>query len=214
MESKIRVGLTMRVDCPKEYNEPRDVISQDWINLITRLNFIPILIPNSLSLSNIELEHLNFNALILTNGGESNISPAGLMNEECNARDFTESLVFNYALSKELPIMGVCRGMQFIYRFYGGTIENLNSKSHVNRINKIDLDDGNRRAVRCFHDLGCSSGEIPDELKVWARSADDEIEGIKHISKKILAMQWHPEREHPSSAEDFLLIKDFFKRNK
>ena len=42
----ISVGITMRVVNALNYNEPRDAISHDWINLFINENLKPVLIPN------------------------------------------------------------------------------------------------------------------------------------------------------------------------
>ena len=212
MSLKARVGLTMRIDNNSEYVDPRDAISQDWINLVIKLGFVPILIPNQFTLSDKTLDSLSFNALILTNGGESNIGVGGKINDSCDARDFTETLTFNYAIKKDFPILGVCRGMQFIYKFYGGDLDKLEDKSHVNKFNEIHLSNGKKRTVGCYHKLICSKKDVPSNVRIWATSSDGQIEGIEHTSKKILGMQWHPERDHPSTSEDFSLIKNFLKK--
>ncbi len=204
-----RIGLTMRVDKENDYFEIRDSLSKDWLVFIKKLGCIPVLIPNISSFSDEELENLKFQALILTSGGHSNIKKGGKLNKLCNARDYVETLSFNFALKKNIPILGVCRGMQFIYKFYGGSLEKLKNKSHVNKIKKINFDQGESRSVKCFHDFICSNKEIPDELNVFARYSTNQIAGIKHNSKKILGIQWHPERKHPSMLDDFKLIKNF-----
>ena len=209
MSKANRIGLTMRIDNNSEYDEPRNAISQDWINLVTKLGFTPILIPNLVTLTEKQLDELGFEALIMTSGGNTNIESSGKINAYCDARDVTESLVFNYALKRGFPILGVCRGMQFIYKFYGGSLYELNNKSHVNVLNEIELNNGEKRKVGCYHDIICSRDSVPKELKIWATSSDGNIEGIEHKTEKVLGIQWHPERAHPSASEDFSLIKDF-----
>ena len=44
-----RIGLTLRIETIKEYNEKRDTISHDWIQFFQKLDFLPILIPNQLA---------------------------------------------------------------------------------------------------------------------------------------------------------------------
>ncbi len=46
-------------------------------------------------------------------------------------RDETEKLLFNYAINKELPILGICRGFHFINVELGGKLTH-NISCHVN----------------------------------------------------------------------------------
>ena len=43
-----KIGISLRVENIKKYEEKRDSISHDWIDFFKKLNFIPILIPNKL----------------------------------------------------------------------------------------------------------------------------------------------------------------------
>ena len=212
MNSKLRVGLTMRLDSPSEYSEMRSALSQDWIELIRKLNFVAVPILNSLALNKALIKDLKIDALILTNGGESNVSLGGELNKNCDERDHTELQVFKFALQKKMPILGVCRGMQFIYRFYGGDIEKLENKTHVATENYIICKDKSTRLVGCYHELACSSLKVPSQLEIWAKSSDGVIEGLTHKSKQILGIQWHPERKHSSMQEDLLIIQNFLKK--
>ncbi len=206
----LRVGLTMRIVENTEYIDPRDAISQDWINLMISLNYLPVLIPNNSNWNSELFSRLNLDALILTNGDETKIGYKGQTNEACDKRDFTEIFAFNYCKDKELPILGVCRGMQFIFRFYGGKLNAIDDKSHTNTLQEVTFIDGTKRHVNSYHDFTCSNDHLPDELVVWARSPEGYIEALKHKSRKILGFQWHPEREHPSTEEDILIIRNFF----
>lgn len=210
MKSKLRVGLTMRIEEPIEYSDPRDAISQDWINLILKLNFIPFLIPSNKSIDEPYLSDLKLDAFILTNGGESNISKGGKYNKRMSSRDFTELNILRYGLKKNIPIMGVCRGMQFIYKFYGGKLKKIKNKSHVAKEHLIKFVNGKNRSVCSFHDFSCVEDSKPKELSIVAYSEDGEIEAIKHTSKKIYGIQWHPERIHSSQKEDLKMIESFF----
>jgi len=213
MHKKVRVGLTMRIDNDPNYGEPRDAISQDWIKYVLDLGLSPVLIPNSDSLTTSDLEELNFTALIMTSGGNTNIDANGVINDKCDSRDITESLVFNYALKRKFPILGICRGMQFIFKFYGGQLKNINDKTHVDKLHDIKLKNGSKRSVCSYHEFVCSNRLIPNDLEVWATASDGTIEAIEHKSHRVMGMQWHPERKYPSASEDINIIKAFFNIN-
>ena len=210
MNIKKRIGLTMRIDESMEYKETRDAISQDWINLAYKINFFSILIPNSKIVNSNFLDKLNLDGIILTNGGFSNIHKKGSFKKIKNQRDLTEVEVFNFAVKKDIPVFGVCRGMQFIYKYYGGNLKKIVDKSHVAKENKVIFINGKERSVGCYHDYMCSDEVKPKEIIITAFSEDGIIEAIKHKSKKIAGIQWHPERTHSSQKADYKIIKFFF----
>ena len=210
MIKKKRIGLTMRINETLEYADIRDAISQDWINLSYKLKFFPILIPNSKVVNNQYLTELKLDGLILTNGGLTNLIRKGKYKKISNQRDYTEVESFNFALKKNIPILGVCRGMQFIFKYYGGKIKKIHDKSHVAKKSHIIFTNGEKRRVICYHDFTCSNVTLPKSLIVTAFSKDGKIEAFEHRSKKILGIQWHPERTHQSQKSDFKMIKKFF----
>ena len=73
------------------------------------------------------------NGLLLRGGGDvypwlfgKNIKPQGVEFK----RDIAELLLIERFYSKNLPILGVCRGMQILNVAFGGTIDNI-SKSNL-----------------------------------------------------------------------------------
>ena len=63
-----KIGISLRVENIKKYEEKRDSISHDWIDLFKKLNFIPILIPNKLHNVELFLKDMKLDGLILSGG--------------------------------------------------------------------------------------------------------------------------------------------------
>jgi len=59
-----------------------------------------------------------------------------------------------------------------------------------------------------YHSLG--SRKSAEELLVEARAEDGVIEAVRHSSKKIYGMMWHPERNSPFEKSDVALFHVFF----
>ena len=99
-----KLGISLRVVKNEKYDEKRDMLSHDWPILLEKLDFLPIYIPNTLD--NIEnfLDESNINCILLAGG--DNIG-------EYPERDNSEKQIIDYAIKNEIPIFGVCRGMQF-----------------------------------------------------------------------------------------------------
>ena len=66
--SKIRLGISLRVLESQNYEEKRDALSHDWPPLLEKLNALPIFIPNTLSKVEEFLKDVKINGLLLSGG--------------------------------------------------------------------------------------------------------------------------------------------------
>jgi para-aminobenzoate synthetase component 2 len=107
--------------------------------------------------------------------------------------------VVKYCDRREIPILGICLGLQVIGATYGAKISSAPELLH-GRTSEI-LHDGtdlfkdipNNFIATRYHSLAIESDSVPAELKVTARCSDGTIMGISHRSKKIVGVQFHPE---------------------
>ena len=81
-----KIGISLRVENIKKYEEKRDSISHDWIDFFKKLNFIPILIPNKLHDVEAFLKEMKLDGLILSGGDNIGDDPE---------RDVTEKKIIN-----------------------------------------------------------------------------------------------------------------------
>lgn len=103
-------------------------------------------------------------------------------------------------LGDDNKILGVCLGHQSICEAYGATVtyakELMHGKQSVCMIdNSDDLFKGlsNEIMVARYHSLAADESTMPDCLKVIAKTEDGEIMAVKHKSKNIWGVQFHPE---------------------
>ncbi len=102
---------------------------------------------------------------------------------------------------RQLPIFGVCLGLQGIVEAFGGELGVLNYPQHgkSSRIRVTDPESGVFEGlpesfdVGRYHSLFALPQKLPPELKVTAISHDDVIMGIEHQTLPIAAVQFHPE---------------------
>lgn len=183
------IGLTMRITNAQNYNESRDTISQDWSR------YMEYLFPdaNYFFIPNIEEKAVNFcekkniNILIITGG--DNI---GLFEK----RDKTELALLEFMISKKLPVIGICRGMQVIHHYYGGNLtkgDDIFVKEHRATDHKV-LIKGEIVRVNSYHNYKIDKTRLSSNLSILATNVNDSsIEAF--VGEKLLGLMWHPERD-------------------
>lgn len=168
-----------------------------------------------------------FDGLLLPGGGD--ITPAFFGQKNQGSRnidvelDITQLQALELFVKWQRPVLGICKGMQLINVFFGGTII-----QHIKESGRHAWDNGDK-----FHpttilpdsilahiygtDIITNSahhqavGSIGRSLRVIQHSADDIVEGIVHDSLPILGVQWHPERMlDDSSPADGRLLFSYF----
>jgi anthranilate synthase len=101
-------------------------------------------------------------------------------------------------MERNLPIFGVCLGLQGIVEYFGGTLGTLSYPQHgksskIRIIEDCHLWKGLNKEVTIsrYHSLYASS--VPECLKITAVSEDDVVMAVRHESLPITAVQFHPE---------------------
>ena len=103
-------------------------------------------------------------------------------------------------LGGRMPLLGVCLGHQAIGAVFGGTIVRARAPMH-GKTSTIEHDglgvfhgiDSPFVASR-YHSLIVAEADLPAELQVSARTRDDGvIMGLRHRTKPIHGVQFHPE---------------------
>ncbi|MEM6934608.1 MAG: aminodeoxychorismate/anthranilate synthase component II, partial [Pseudomonadota bacterium] len=98
-----------------------------------------------------------------------------------------------------LPILGVCLGHQAIGAAYGATVkrchEILHGKLSTITHDETGLFEGLEQGfeVTRYHSLVVSPEDLPDMLEVTAKSQSGVIMGLRHRSRPLHGVQFHPE---------------------
>lgn len=101
----------------------------------------------------------------------------------------------------DIPILGICLGHQAIAHVYGGEIKRLENPLH-GKTSKISITCENSPlfknlphefSVMRYHSLYVNEEGLPEDLIITARSDDGIIMALKHRSKNIYGIQFHPE---------------------
>lgn len=109
------------------------------------------------------------------------------------------SLAVIERFADKLPILGVCLGHQAIGQFFGGRIVRAPVPVHGKPV-RIDHDGKtifsdlpNRFSAGRYHSLIVDRDSMPDCLEIAAISSDGLVMGLRHRTKKIEGVQFHPE---------------------
>ncbi len=149
-----------------------------------------------------EIKELNPNQIIISPGPGN---PG-------NKRDFGICSQIISELGDEIPILGVCLGHQGIFTTFGGeiiTTDPVHGKTSQIFHNGEKIFHGIRNPLSAarYHSLLCNNETVPDCIEIIAKSSEGMIMGIKHQTKPIIGLQFHP--ESIGTHEGLILLKNF-----
>ena len=121
-------------------------------------------------------------------------------------REATEYAMLELFLKLKKPVLGVCRGMQFLADYYGCALQRIDG--HVGTRHLVAFADNATREVNSYHHYGVLS--VIDGLQADARAEDDSIEAFHHENDRVTGVMWHPERETSTHADDVQLFRRIF----
>ncbi|WP_457571727.1 anthranilate synthase component II [Desulfovulcanus sp.] len=107
---------------------------------------------------------------------------------------------YSYLFAQNLPVLGICLGMQIINEFFGGKTAPLPGCVH-GKTDIIKFMDRSCRVAR-YHSLYLS--RVADCLEVIATNMNGLPMAIRHKSRKILGYQFHPESFLTQDGEGFI----------
>lgn len=215
--SKLRIGLTKKIVI-SDYKEIIQGLDIRWDELLHSQNYIPVHlnIVNSKITKN-QLKHLNLDGIILTGGNDLfTYCENNDLKKYSYLRDNYEFSVIRESIKNKIPLLGVCRGLQIINEYFGGSL--IKSFGHSGTTHKIHPADSRYKKffsneVNSYHKFSISPKLIGKKLFPLVFDENKNIEAFHHQKYKILGIMWHPERNQKYSPEDIQLLKFFFRKN-
>ncbi len=103
------------------------------------------------------------------------------------------------AAKRDIPLLGICLGMQCIGAAYGGTIARLGGVVHGSATPVVHDDAGlfaglpQRFDAGRYHSLIVEEASLPVELVATAHTEDGVLMGLRHRDLNVSGVQFHPE---------------------
>lgn len=208
------IAITQRLVENDPYPETRDALDLRWAKFFKAIDVLPIILPTEYDFTNYFRE-ISISGIVLTGGNDlSTVSQSPLSRK----RDSFEKALLGFAVEHGMPVLGICRGMQLIAEYFGGTIQRVEGHSGT-RHNLIPQKKGRLfntknipKEVNSYHRYAVT--ELPDCLHTVATDEEGVIEALEHTILPVAAHMWHPEREAPFNPSDLDLAQRLFKSRK
>ena len=108
----------------------------------------------------------------------------------------------------EIPILGICYGMQTLAEQMGGQVISADHKEFGHSELQITKDcilfHGLEKSLNVWMSHGDQVQDLPDDFELVASTATAPIADMQHESKPIYALQFHPEVTHTEDGQNVL----------
>src|ERR1700722_5339928 len=208
------------------------LLPRNYVDEVNRAGGLAVLLPPDAQLVQEPHEALELlDGLLLAGGADIDSASYGAVahaetQDSVPERDAFEIALTRAAIERDLPVLGICRGMQLINVALGGTLEqhlpeHLGHEEHRRVIGTFDGSDHDVEVLdgtlamrvigagvhgtKSHHHQGVD--RLADGLSVGARSPRDGlIEAIELPERGfVLGVQWHPEADPTSPVIDGLI---------
>ena len=198
------------------YDDLTCKLGRGYYQSVVEAGGVPVIIPPVADKHVIVNTLAHIDALILSGGADINPLWAGEdpspklhgINQE---RDLPELLIARLAYNRQIPMLGICRGIQTLATAFGGRVsQDISDVATVKHSQDADRSEPthsvvvtpgstlsaiyqtDKLLVNSFHHQAVA---VPgDKFRVVAESADGIVEAMESTEyKSILGVQWHPE---------------------
>lgn len=116
-------------------------------------------------------------------------------------KDFKLNETLDMVTPLNIPVFGVCLGLQGIVEYFGGSLSVLDTPMHgkPSEISIAELDQGVFKGlpkafpVGRYHSLFADKSTFPESMEITAETKDGVVMGVAHKTLPIAAVQFHPE---------------------
>jgi putative glutamine amidotransferase len=221
------VALTASLDMKSgRHEQPSVFLYTSYITALQSMGLATVVLTPAHSRESIRSILASCSGLVLSGGEDVDPArygevPSPALGTIMPERDDMEFHALEMALELEMPVFAICRGIQVLNVFMGGTLyQDLateqpgdvlheqstpwSSKSHHVRIENesklCSIVQADEIHINSFHHQAIK--DVAPGLRVTARADDGLIEAVESEKHDwVVGVQWHPER-HEATAED------------
>lgn len=211
----------------------RAYVNDAYVQSIQDAGGTPVILPVTDSWESVISQLMLLDGLVLSGGADVSPQcygeePEPLLEDLLHRRDAFETTLLQVAQDLQLPVMGICRGLQMINVHYGGTLyqdlslmeEKPLKHSQGNAPEKgthsiriaaesfLGQVFGETAKVNSFHHQGIRALAPGFDPVAW--SLDGLIEGIEsQWEPRVVGVQWHPEMMSQEDLQTQMLFQKF-----
>jgi len=181
-------------------DQPRPIVILDFGSQYTQLiarrvremHVYSVIVPCHIPFE--ELVRMSPQALILSGGPSSVYDPASPV---CDER----------VLKMNLPVLGICYGLQWMSFKLGGKVEPASRREYgfaqLDIVEPTELLQGIPSPLRVWNSHGDHVAEVPPGFRITGRT-ENAVSVIEHSQAKMYAVEFHPEVRHTDRGSDIL----------
>lgn len=216
------LAISQRIVINK-FGAKQDALEHNWLVFAEKLGFLLVPIPNIPGRTELLLNQLNVDGVVLSGGnnivGTSNYQPEKSYQAEDSyiERDETEAEMIKWAIKRKVPMLGICRGAQFINVFFGGKLAQVHAMLHVAKTHRVAWvnqllwqNEGKETLVNSFHNFGMYRDLLAPDL-IAVANYGNEVEAFVHKNRLIAGVMWHPERYEEVTEIDRNIFVNLFR---
>lgn len=177
-----------------------------YTQLITRrvrdIGMFSMLLPGDISMDRIK--EVNPKVIILS-GGPNSVHEEGTPS--------VPDEFFDWVLANNIPVLGICYGMQLMVYKLGGTVENAKGQAEYGRMPMNVLPNSRlfsyltASEVNVWMSHGDHAAKLPEGFQCIAKSKQGAVVAIENPERRLFGLQFHPEVMHTDGGLD--MIKHF-----